>query len=85
MRFYSQLSEEGKEENIFFSPSSVFTAFAITYENAGGNTATEMQQAFGFKKDDSKRKIGFTEMQELLNPQNSSKAIKTLTEFRHTN
>ena len=69
LRFYSQLSENYKESNIFFSPSSIFTAFAIAYEGARDNTATEMQQVFGFEKDDSKRKTGFAEMQELLNPQ----------------
>ena len=69
LRFYSQLSEEDKEGNIFFSPFSIFTVFAIAYEGAGGNTATEMQQVFGFEKNDSKRKAGFAEMQELLNPQ----------------
>ena len=69
LRFYSQISENDKESNIFFSPSSIFTAFAIAYEGARGNTATEMQQVFGFEKDDSKRKAGFAEMQELLNPQ----------------
>ena len=69
LRFYSQLSEDDREGNIFFSPSSIFTAFAIAYEGAGGNTATEMQQVFGFEKDDSKRKAGFAEMQKLLNPQ----------------
>ena len=67
--FYLQISENDKESNIFFSPSSIFTAFAIAYEGARDNTATEMQQVFGFEKDDSKRKAGFVQMQEMLNPQ----------------
>ncbi len=47
MDFYSHVSQE-PTENIFFSPWSISTAFAIAFEGAAGNTADEMQQVFGF-------------------------------------
>jgi serpin B len=70
LKFYSQTTHDDKESNIFFSPTSLFTAFAIAYEGARENTATEMQQVFGFETDDSKRRAGFADMQTMLNSQN---------------
>lgn len=61
MNFYSQISEN-TSENIFFSPVSIFTAFAVTYEGAQGDTASEIQQMFGFQTDAQKRKINFQSM-----------------------
>ena len=40
-RFYEQL-RSGNDENIFFSPYSIFTALAMTYEGANDITAEEM-------------------------------------------
>ena len=41
---YTELDQSiDKNENIFFSPYSVFSAMAITYEGAGGKTAEEMK------------------------------------------
>jgi len=42
--FYSELLKTGnKDENIFYSPYSIFSALAITFEGAGGQTAEEMK------------------------------------------
>ena len=42
--FFKKLSEdETNDPNIFYSPYSVFTALAMTYEGARNNTAVEME------------------------------------------
>ncbi|MEX0862290.1 serpin family protein [Nitrosopumilus sp.] len=65
-RFYSQVSQD-KEHNVFFSPTSIFTAFAIAYEGARDHTAGEIRDVFGFEVDDAKRRAGFASMQKQLN------------------
>ena len=47
--FYREVSAKGG--NMFFSPTSMFVAFSALYEGAGGNTADQMQQVFGFEPD----------------------------------
>lgn len=76
LKFYSQISKDDKENNIFFSPTSLFTAFAIVYEGTKENTATEIQQVFGFEPDDSKRRTDFIHMQKMLNPQNDQYKLR---------
>ncbi|MDH5463479.1 MAG: serpin family protein [Nitrosopumilus sp.] len=66
LNFYSHVIQD-KESNVFFSPTSIFTAFAIAYEGAKDNTASEMKDVFGFESDESKRRIGFADMQRQLN------------------
>ena len=55
--FYSQ-TKDGYE-NIFFSPLSIFVAFAITYEGAQGDTADEIQQVFSFPVEEQERQKEF--------------------------
>ena len=47
--FYRKVSAKGG--NMFFSPTSMFVAFSALYEGAGGNTADQMRQVFGFEPD----------------------------------
>jgi serpin B len=49
--FYNQIIEEEKE-NLFFSPYSLSTALAMTYEGANGLTAEEMKKVFHFPEND---------------------------------
>jgi len=58
MNFYSQISKN-TSESIFFSPISIFTAFAVTYEGAQGETASDIQQIFGFQTDSQERRNHF--------------------------
>lgn len=51
--FYRQVSDHGG--NIFFSPTSIYTAFSMVYEAAGNDTAAQMQEAFGFEPDENLR------------------------------
>ena len=50
---YQQLS--GEEGNIFFSPYSISSALAITYEGARGKTAEEIKNVFHFPDYDTLR------------------------------
>lgn len=45
--------------NIFFSPYSISTALAMTYEGAKGATAEEMQSVFYFPQDENTRRSGY--------------------------
>jgi len=45
--FYSKM-DESEEGNVFFSPYSIFSALAMTYEGAKGLTAEEMKSVFHF-------------------------------------
>ena len=44
--FYRQLAKE-EEGNLFYSPYSLYTAMAVVYAGAGGNTATQFQDVMG--------------------------------------
>lgn len=57
---YSQY--ENQDGNIFFSPYSISTALAMTYEGARGTTAEEMQSVFHFPQDNTTRRTGFEEI-----------------------
>ena len=54
---YSQYKSQ--DGNLFFSPYSISTALAMTYEGARGQTAEEMQAVFHFPQDNSTRRLGF--------------------------
>ncbi|MDD5086798.1 MAG: serpin family protein, partial [Candidatus Nanoarchaeia archaeon] len=51
---YSKYKDE-KQGNIFFSPYSISTAMAMTYEGARGQTADEIKQVFHFPDEDVRR------------------------------
>ena len=65
--FYSEIAEKDEESNIFFSPLSISTAFSMAYEGAKENTASEMQQVFGFESDDAKRQKAISELLSRFN------------------
>ncbi|MEO0263005.1 MAG: serpin family protein [candidate division WOR-3 bacterium] len=44
-----------KEENIFFSPFSINSAFLIVYEGSRGNTKKEIEDVFGFPEEKIRR------------------------------
>ena len=66
---YSELIKEN-DDNVFLSPTSISSTFAILYEGANNNTESEIGEVFGFVSDDSKRRDGFAALQQLLNPKN---------------
>ena len=67
INFYSEVSKD-PSENIFFSPWSISTAFAIAYEGAKEKTAEEIQQTFGYPTDYDTRTSEFKTEIDNLNP-----------------
>jgi serpin B len=57
-------SENG---NIFFSPYSISSALALTYEGARGKTADEMQAVLHLSKDEAQRRAAFFETYSQIN------------------
>src|SRR5690606_29027738 len=58
--------------NIFFSPYSISTALAMTYEGARGKTADEMQSVFHFPADGNLRRSSFAAIHNQTNKPNSN-------------
>jgi serpin B len=65
--FYSEIKDDN--ENIFYSPWSISTAFAIAYEGAKEKTEQEIQQVFGFPVDYDTRTAEFQTAINDLNPE----------------
>lgn len=63
---YSEINE-GYDKNLFFSPWSISTAMAMTYEGAHGQTADEMKSVFHFPEDDNTRRSSFARMLNIIN------------------
>ena len=74
---YSTLAGENPEGNLFFSPWSISSALAITYEGARGSTADEIRSVFNFPADDSTRWNGYKEITDGLNSGNSEFTLET--------
>jgi serpin B len=64
--FYNQVATDN-DENVFFSPLSVSTAFAVAYEGTRGETAEEISDVFGFQTNDSERRSSFKNIIKNLN------------------
>ncbi len=67
---YSKFNNE--EGNIFFSPYSISTALAMTYEGAKGKTAEEMQNVLHLPDDKEKIHSDFAGINKELNKANKS-------------
>ncbi len=63
--------------NVFFSPYSIETALAMTYEGARGQTADEMQSVLHFPKDDQERRNGFAAIYEQINRKDKNYTLST--------
>ena len=66
-------------DNLFFSPFSISSALAITYEGARGTTADEIRNVFHFPTDDSVRRMEYKHLYEEINQENSGYLLKTAT------
>ena len=66
-----------KEDNIFFSPYSISTALAMTYEGARGQTAEEMQSVFYFPEDDDERRSSYANLYNEINKEDKEYKLNT--------
>jgi len=63
--------------NIFFSPWSISSAFALTYEGARGNTADEIRSVFHFPASTATLREGYSELSTRLNSRKSGYTLST--------
>jgi serpin B len=63
---------ESKEGNMFFSPYSISSALAMTYEGAKGKTAAEMQSVLHLSNDKATIHSGFADINTGLNKADKS-------------
>ena len=63
---YNQIGS-GIDDNVFFSPYSIFVALAMTYEGARGDTAEQMKNVLGFEQNDEVSLCSFGRIYNLLN------------------
>ena len=68
---------ENRNANLFFSPFSLSSAFAVVYEGAGGTTADEIRSVFSYpgKKDDLRQ--GFQKIDALLDQPDAGYTLAT--------
>jgi len=76
---YSHLSKDSQytHKSLFFSPFSISSALAITYEGARGNTADEIQSVFFFPNNSNQRRQGYEQLYKDINKGNSRYVLKT--------
>jgi len=74
--YYSKLKNKDSS-NIFFSPLSISSALAMTYEGARGQTAKEIQSVFYFPKDDDLRRTEYAAIFNKLNERNKKYKLST--------
>lgn len=63
--------------NIFFSPFSLSSALAITYEGARGTTADEIRSVFNFPKNSTRMREGFASVNTLINRNDAGYTLST--------
>lgn len=70
---YSKYKDKYRGDNIFFSPYSISTALAMTYEGARGKTSEEMQSVFHFPADNDARRPAFARIYNEINKKEKGK------------
>ena len=73
---FKQLNEEN-DGNIFFSPYSIFTALAMTYEGARNKTADEMSSVLNVEQNNESLHNYMKSLYEYLNKENDDYNIST--------
>ena len=72
---YNQLKDQ--TGNVFFSPYSISSALAMTYEGAKGQTAEEMKNVFYFPEDGLAMRSSFAELYNVLNKPDKEYTLST--------
>lgn len=65
--FYRQLAAGNGDDNIFFSPTGMYTAFSILYEGARNDTAEQMLGVFEFESNETARRDAMMRTMSSLN------------------
>ncbi len=76
---YSQLAKDPKYagSNLFFSPFSISSALAVTYEGARGSTADEIRSVLHYPENTSLLRQGYSNIISGINRQNASYTLFT--------
>jgi len=72
---YSQY--KSKDGNVFFSPYSISSALAMTYEGARGETANQIQAVFHFPRDNSVLRESFLKIYDQINKKDKKYQLHT--------
>jgi len=72
---YQELRDS--DGNIFYSPWSIISALAMTYEGARGQTANEMQEVLHLPKEGETRRDSFKEIQNGINREDKDYELYT--------
>ncbi len=78
--FYRYISSN-EDDNIFFSPYSIFVALSMAYEGARDNTSKEMQNVLNVLQNDSVTLGTFGKVYNLLNQNQRGYTISTANAF----
>jgi len=74
---YAQLKGKGAEENVFFSPYSIFIALTMTYEGAKGETAREMEYVVHIPEDAALRRPNLARLYNIINKKEKKYKLST--------
>ena len=74
---YKKYSSEFENKNVFFSPYSISSAFAMVYEGAHGKTADEIRDVFYFPNDTNELRTSFAHIYNLINTPNKNYILRT--------
>jgi serpin B len=77
LKLYKNMVAQNGDKNVFFSPYSISTALAMTYEGANGETAEEIAMVFGFDREASIRRPAMARLYNLLNKTDSQYTLST--------
>jgi len=72
---FSKLGSQ--QENVFFSPWSIYSAIAMAREGAKGKTALEMQQVMHLPENDSQRRQSFALAYDKFNAKDAGYTLST--------
>ncbi|MFZ0005025.1 MAG: serpin family protein [Methanoregula sp.] len=76
---YRTITKENENtgSNVFFSPFSISSALALTYEGARGTTADEIRSVFFFPANESVLRQGFSAINAAINQRNAGYTLST--------
>ena len=74
---YRRLADDSGSENLLFSPYSISSALAITYEGARGTTADEIRSVLHLPANDTLRREGFSRLDAGLKVAGANCTVQT--------